>query len=141
MRSRPARHRLRRPRPDSGIVPAARHAAKRIDDVGDEHRQPIHARIAIIIGFAEKQRLDHVARLGALDEMREYSHLAANRAIETLRQAELDAVENRDRRGIEAAGFGDYARARSEEHTSELQSLMRISYAVFCLKKKHRNKK
>src|SRR3546814_2823251 len=33
---------------------------------------------------------------------------------------------------------------RSEEHTSELQSLMRISYAVFCLKKKtdniHRNK-
>src|SRR3546814_5064043 len=27
---------------------------------------------------------------------------------------------------------------RSEEHTSELQSLMRISYAVFCLKKKHR---
>src|SRR3546814_2525729 len=27
--------------------------------------------------------------------------------------------------------------ARSEEHTSELQSLMRISYAVFCLKKKH----
>src|SRR3546814_2848231 len=28
-------------------------------------------------------------------------------------------------------------RSRSEEHTSELQSLMRISYAVFCLKKKH----
>src|SRR3546814_10813162 len=35
-------------------------------------------------------------------------------------------------------------RMRSEEHTSELQSLMRISYAVFCLKKKkkkHNNKK
>src|SRR3546814_5420417 len=29
-----------------------------------------------------------------------------------------------------------YRRLRSEEHTSELQSLMRISYAVFCLKKK-----
>src|SRR3546814_7189870 len=29
--------------------------------------------------------------------------------------------------------------ARSEEHTSELQSLMRISYAVFCLKKKKQN--
>src|SRR3546814_1055448 len=29
-----------------------------------------------------------------------------------------------------------YVRERSEEHTSELQSLMRISYAVFCLKKK-----
>src|SRR3546814_7004840 len=31
--------------------------------------------------------------------------------------------------------------ARSEEHTSELQSLMRISYAVFCLKKKKNNYK
>src|SRR3546814_8185857 len=30
-------------------------------------------------------------------------------------------------------------RFRSEEHTSELQSLMRISYAVFCLKKKKKN--
>src|SRR3546814_4507156 len=30
---------------------------------------------------------------------------------------------------------------RSEEHTSELQSLMRISYAVFCLKKKTKNNK
>src|SRR3546814_5081973 len=37
------------------------------------------------------------------------------------------------------AGFGQHAGllARSEEHTSELQSLMRISYAVFCLKKKN----
>src|SRR3546814_2081275 len=31
--------------------------------------------------------------------------------------------------------------SRSEEHTSELQSLMRISYAVFCLKKKNNQKK
>src|SRR3546814_7111519 len=31
--------------------------------------------------------------------------------------------------------------SRSEEHTSELQSLMRISYAVFCLKKKKKQKK
>src|SRR3546814_4073762 len=37
----------------------------------------------------------------------------------------------------EAVGvaFDDLGHARSEEHTSELQSLMRISYAVFCLKK------
>src|SRR3546814_9816836 len=33
-------------------------------------------------------------------------------------------------------GLGGGEPARSEEHTSELQSLMRISYAVFCLKKK-----
>src|SRR3546814_6930695 len=36
------------------------------------------------------------------------------------------------------AGIGDL-KVRSEEHTSELQSLMRISYAVFCLKKKKQN--
>src|SRR3546814_9877366 len=36
------------------------------------------------------------------------------------------------------AGLLDGRRARSEEHTSELQSLMRISYAVFCLKKKNK---
>src|SRR3546814_3785659 len=34
---------------------------------------------------------------------------------------------------------GCEARSRSEEHTSELQSLMRISYAVFCLKKKQQH--
>src|SRR3546814_3949060 len=34
----------------------------------------------------------------------------------------------------------DLSQGRSEEHTSELQSLMRISYAVFCLKKKKSNK-
>src|SRR3546814_6532237 len=36
------------------------------------------------------------------------------------------------------AKAGRPAQRRSEEHTSELQSLMRISYAVFCLKKKTR---
>src|SRR3546814_5331772 len=42
--------------------------------------------------------------------------------------------------GADADGFAVFD--RSEEHTSELQSLMRISYAVFCLKKKkERNKK
>src|SRR3546814_2210644 len=45
------------------------------------------------------------------------------------RQRELDGAVHALRR-----------RRRSEEHTSELQSLMRISYAVFCLKKK-KNKK
>src|SRR3546814_4952762 len=40
---------------------------------------------------------------------------------------------------LDPAGYGERhfpAADRSEEHTSELQSLMRISYAVFCLKKK-----
>src|SRR3546814_6529504 len=41
--------------------------------------------------------------------------------------------------GPRAGGRTAAGRHRSEEHTSELQSLMRISYAVFCLKKKKRN--
>src|SRR3546814_5848960 len=42
------------------------------------------------------------------------------------------------REAIDALNEPAGARLRSEEHTSELQSLMRISYAVFCLKKKKR---
>src|SRR3546814_3233530 len=42
------------------------------------------------------------------------------------------------RRQVPAGMAGDIADRRSEEHTSELQSLMRISYAVFCLKKKNK---
>src|SRR3546814_7093681 len=40
------------------------------------------------------------------------------------------------RHSLRRRGHPPVARIRSEEHTSELQSLMRISYAVFCLKKK-----
>src|SRR3546814_4420645 len=40
---------------------------------------------------------------------------------------------------VGSLSFGSL-RVRSEEHTSELQSLMRISYAVFCLKKKKKHK-
>src|SRR3546814_3065081 len=43
---------------------------------------------------------------------------------------------NRSLVGFDMAAQEANLRARSEEHTSELQSLMRISYAVFCLKKK-----
>src|SRR3546814_10295598 len=43
-------------------------------------------------------------------------------------QVDVGIEKQRDDRGV-----------RSEEHTSELQSLMRISYAVFCLKKKKKN--
>src|SRR3546814_3311267 len=46
------------------------------------------------------------------------------------------AVELRRRLVARASKLRYWNRDRSEEHTSELQSLMRISYAVFCLKKK-----
>src|SRR3546814_6896275 len=51
------------------------------------------------------------------------------------RVAELQAAEDLGPVAVGIAGL------RSEEHTSELQSLMRISYAVFCLKKKKQKNK
>src|SRR3546814_7396135 len=45
-------------------------------------------------------------------------------------------LENAERRLARGAGHVVHQPVRSEEHASELQSLMRISYAVFCLKKK-----
>src|SRR3546814_4835676 len=56
----------------------------------------------------------------------------------------LSASESRDKLKVWLEQYPNYKQSffvqsipqRSEEHTSELQSLMRISYAVFCLKKK-----
>src|SRR3546814_2365727 len=58
----------------------------------------------------------------------------------------VGAIADRRRIGAEGEAVADeqnglrLGRPRSEEHTSELQSLMRISYAVFCLKKKKKQK-
>src|SRR3546814_2615439 len=52
---------------------------------------------------------------------------------------EKTGYAHRDRRARQHRDELALAAARSEEHTSELQSLMRISYAVFCLKKKYNN--
>src|SRR3546814_7438573 len=74
-------------------------------------------------------------------------------SMSILRSGEAESIEERDaylryanaKRRSENGGEGgagesgngeDGPNGRSEEHTSELQSLMRISYAVFCLKKK-----
>src|SRR3546814_3684727 len=64
--------------------------------------------------------------------LRYYASLAAGIQAEERRRSPLgfDTLVRRDPIGVESQ------RGRSEEHTSELQSLMRISYAVFCLKKK-----
>src|SRR3546814_10143356 len=56
-------------------------------------------------------------------------HAAHGVAITKITDAALQDID--DRLGVFGHG------SRSEEHTSELQSLMRISYAVFCLKKKN----
>src|SRR3546814_7783441 len=76
---------------------------------------------------ADRERLWNAAELA---ETRKNATVA--REYEIALPVELSTDERREL----ALGL-----ARSEEHTSELQSLMRISYAVFCLKKKNTSKK
>src|SRR3546814_7902028 len=63
--------------------------------------------------------------------------VVAERRALALAQRRAD-LHHQDLKGVVEARH--LARSRSEEHTSELQSLMRISYAVFCLKKKKKRK-
>src|SRR3546814_2323867 len=65
---------------------------------------------------------------------------SVNEAIDRMRHSATRALLERDDVIIVASVsclYGIGSVERSEEHTSELQSLMRISYAVFCLKKKN----
>src|SRR3546814_10241132 len=81
----------------------------------------LHPRIAAgdADQYAEHRRLDqHRPEIGHRDDLAQPLNIGERRDVEP------------DPRKDAAAGD------RSEEHTSELQSLMRISYAVFCLKKK-----
>src|SRR3546814_7889299 len=81
--------------------------------------------------------------VAAADQFAVDEQLREGRPVRIARQvgADLRFLEHVD--GVEAVGTGLLERLhgtagkRSEEHTSELQSLMRISYAVFCLKKKN----
>src|SRR3546814_2517705 len=60
--------------------------------------------------------------------------------VEELSQLTVLEAADLDKALEEAWGVSAAAAVRSEEHTSELQSLMRISYAVLCLKKKQKRK-
>src|SRR3546814_3457805 len=82
-------------------------------------------------------------RLGVLGHRRQQVEQAGRRraavagAEVEVRQAALEEARQHaaDRMGIPQQREAVARLDRSEEHTSELQSLMRISYAVFCLKK------
>src|SRR3546814_4417336 len=98
---------------------------------------------ARIVGFRELARLGdgkpaaadlEVDRRVDFREIELHQHVVAG-------NAEMRRTEGDEGRGVEAARelvleVRQLRGARSEEHTSELQSLMRISYAGFCLKKK-----
>src|SRR3546814_8586525 len=76
--------------------------------------------------------------LGVVDQHQHIADQVAHRAARRVGIVRRDRIANRGMVGD--AGGAALDPVRSEEHTSELQSLMRISYAVFCLKKKKNTK-
>src|SRR3546814_8079503 len=74
------------------------------------------------------------------DTLFPYTTLFRSRLLDEHVLAGLECALRERRMGVDGRGDRDPSidavEGRSEEHTSELQSLMRISYAVFCLKKK-----
>src|SRR3546814_6814584 len=72
--------------------------------------------------------------------LRQRDHLPAESRAGSGLARLLDGGDDQGGRAVlRADGRRDRRLGRSEEHTSELQSLMRISYAVFCLNKKNNN--
>src|SRR3546814_3420577 len=76
---------------------------------------------------------EHLARHGLRVEVVSLPREGVTAGVAILRHAREVGAQL-----VVAGGYGHsrMRQLRSEEHTSELQSLMRISYAVFCLKKK-----
>src|SRR3546814_3466645 len=90
-----------------------------------EHRR----RLAVELGRAEAAR---AYRAASGEGQRTFEMLLVRQLVDpSSGSREVEAAAQ-----AEFAQYAPTAYARSEEHTSELQSLMRISYAVFCLKKK-----
>src|SRR3546814_3557493 len=91
-------------------------------------------RQAIQIAAQGKQQISEAQKLYQdLNKLTDIPQLASQLKSDALRELDTSPAV------LHGFGSGDLAvvgAARSEEHTSELQSLMRISYAVFCLKKK-----
>src|SRR3546814_2072326 len=86
-----------------------------------------------LVAHEAKSHVIYSALLKALD------HPAVQPVMERVSERRLEYLTASFRQaGLGRSDAQHRARlARSEEHTSELQSLMRISYAVFCLKKKN----
>src|SRR3546814_10462088 len=93
---------------------------------------------AKLIGAAEAQQLGLVNEVASRDALEQTTHALALDIARTPVN-HLTLLKHATNRFYENMGmFASWQNGaeRSEEHTSELQSLMRISYAVFCLKKK-----
>src|SRR3546814_4219765 len=92
--------------------------------------------LEVILGDLGDPRFERELRDGeAMDEASPtFCRAFASKLRERTRRAWSAPTKSPQRPGFYVVP--EYGLDRSEEHTSELQSLMRISYAVFCLKKK-----
>src|SRR3546814_8076214 len=108
---------------DAGQKALRRQLHGTIQKVGDDYgrRHSFNTAIAALM-----ELLNHVAKF---DDMSDQGRAVRHEALQTMVLL-LNPVTPHVCHAL--------WQARSEEHTSELQSLMRISYAVFCLKKKHK---
>src|SRR3546814_10759940 len=81
-----------------------------------------------------------LSQIGTFKELVDITGLIVTKLDGSARGGVLVALAEKYKLPVHVIGVGegadDFRPFRSEEHTSELQSLMRISYAVFCLKKK-----
>src|SRR3546814_5189000 len=80
--------------------------------------------------------IDHVEQRGVLLRKLQTAGLGAGELQDIADQGQQVLAAAVDVLCVAGVARRDRPHGRSEEHTSELQSLMRISYAVFCLKKK-----
>src|SRR3546814_6999977 len=92
--------------------------------------------LALLVGDALRQRLGRFEneRIRPRRQLLEQAELAI---VDACVSGDLGQVATDQRELVMAVEITNAAQARSEEHTSELQSLMRLSYAVFCLKKQN----
>src|SRR3546814_6006677 len=93
----------------------------------------------LVIGVFEHQRQHRFLHVGQIEQTRQQHRTeVGNRCTHRMTAGAEHIPEHRWARSRRPTFNTDCCRAfeRSEEHTSELQSLMRTSYAVFCLKKK-----
>src|SRR3546814_2918805 len=133
-RSLPPRHRLQR-RPGQPRQMGARHPGRRRPaavhrGAALEGDAPLHRACA-------DQPVDLPPSPGAAGTG---AGTACERRLAALRSLGRNPCRGRAEWSELKTSFPSCRSTRSEEHTSELQSLMRISYDVFCLKKKHTNK-
>src|SRR3546814_7701305 len=102
-------------------------------------------RKAVAVSLLEARVWEHFCRhIGRLDlihaeERPEHRHTDHGERAELYREAIAAFCRSKPRDAL-VAEMAEADVPRSEEHTSELQSLMRISYAVFCLKNKQKQK-